>query len=111
MFTQNSRWISARWKALTVLRNHREGDNTAGLLDELDNVVVRELNDWAAVDRWDTIADMQQATSVGGTALDNAADLVRNHWKHSWRANAAWESKMRARRTVWPTRKFIFKKY
>lgn len=111
MFTQDSQWASARWKALTVLRNHREGDNTAGLLDELDNVVVRELNDWAAVDRWDTIADMQQATSVGGTALDNTADLVRNHWKHSWRANAAWESKMRPRRTVWPTLKFIFKKY
>lgn len=66
-------------RTLTVLRNHSEGDHTAGFLDKLDNVIVRELDDGAPVDRRDTISDMQQATSVGGTAFDNAANLVRNH--------------------------------
>lgn len=73
--------------SLTVLRNHREGDDTASLLDKLDNVVVRELDDGAPVDRRDAVANVQQATSVSGTALDDAANLVRNHWKDSCWAN------------------------
>lgn len=84
-----------KMRALTILRNHSEGDNVAGLLDKLDNVIVRELDDGAPVDRWDTISDVQQAAAVGGTAFNNAADLVRNNWKYSyeekWDIKAAWQ--------------------
>lgn len=66
-------------RALTVLRDHSEGDDVAGVLDKLDDVVVRELDDGAPVDRRDTISDVQQATAVGGTAFNNAANLVRNN--------------------------------
>lgn len=79
---------------LTVLRNHSEGDNIACILDKLDDVIVRELDDGAPVDCWDTIPDVQQATAVGGTSLDDAADFVRNNWKDSdeetWHVNVLW---------------------
>lgn len=38
-------------KARTILRHHGEGDNVASLLDKLHNVIVRELDDGAPVDR------------------------------------------------------------
>ncbi len=65
---------------LTVLGNHSEGDNIAGILDKLNNVIVRELNDGAPVNRWDTISNMQQATAVRGTAFNDSANFVRNNW-------------------------------
>lgn len=37
-----------------------------------------ELDDGAPVDRRDAISDVQQAAAVGGTALDDSADFVRN---------------------------------
>lgn len=67
--------------ALTVLGNHSEGDDIACFFDQLDDVVVGELDDGAPVDRWDAISDVQQAAAVGGTALDDSADFVRNDWK------------------------------
>lgn len=70
---------------LTVLGNHSEGDNIAGLLDKLDNVIVRELDDGAPVDRWDTISDVQQAAAVGGTAFNDSANFVWNNWKSRYR--------------------------
>lgn len=66
--------------ARTILRNHSEGDNGASLLDKLDNVAVRELNDRASVYGRDAISHMQQATAVSGTALDDASDFMWNHW-------------------------------
>lgn len=79
---------------LTVLRNHSEGDDIARVLDKLDDVIVRELDDGAPVDCWDPIPDVQQAAAVGGTSLDDAADFVRNNWKDSggetWDANVLW---------------------
>lgn len=66
---------------LTILRNNSEGDNIASILDELNNVIVRELDDGASIDRWDTISHMQQATAVGGTAFDDSANFVRDNWK------------------------------
>lgn len=65
--------------ALTVLRNHSEGDNGASILDKLDYVAVRELNDRAPVDGRDAISDVQQATAVSGAALDDAANFMWNH--------------------------------
>lgn len=65
--------------ALTILRNHSEGDNGTGILDKLDNVTVRELNDRAPVYGRDAISDVQQATAVSGAALDDAADFMWNH--------------------------------
>lgn len=70
---------------LTVLGNHSERDDGASVLDELHDVVVRELNDGAPVYGWDAISYMQQAAAVGGTALDDAADFMRNHWKQAFR--------------------------
>lgn len=63
---------------LTVLRHHRQGDDAAGILDELHDVVVGELDDGAPVDRRDAIPHVQQAAAVGGAALDDPADFVRN---------------------------------
>lgn len=74
--------MSQRVWILTILRNHSQGDNTASILDQLDDVTVRELNDRAPVYSWDPIADMQKATAVSGTALNDAADFMWNHWKH-----------------------------
>lgn len=65
--------------ALTILRNHSEGDNGASILDKLDNVTVRELNDRAPVYGRDAISDVQQATAVSGATLDDAADFMWNH--------------------------------
>lgn len=42
----------------TILGDHSERDHVAGLLDELDDVIVRELQDGAAVDGWDAVADV-----------------------------------------------------
>lgn len=64
----------------TILRNHSEGDHVAGLLDEQHNVVVRELDDGAPVDRWDTISDVQQAAAIRGTAINDSPDFVWNDW-------------------------------
>lgn len=64
----------------TILRNHSEGNNGASLLDELDNVTVRELDDRASVYSRDAISHVQQAAAVGGAALDDAADFMWNHW-------------------------------
>ena len=63
----------------TVLRNHSEGDNIAGFLDKLNNVIVRELNDRAPVDCRDTNSDVQQAAAVGGTAFNDSANFVWNN--------------------------------
>lgn len=75
----NIRPWQTKMRALTVLRDHSEGDDVAGILDKLDDVIVRQLDDGAPVDRRDTISDVQQATAVGGTAFNNAANLVRNN--------------------------------
>ncbi len=66
--------------ALTILRNHSECDNTAGILNKLNDVVVRELDDGAPVDRRDSISNVQQAAAVGGTALNDSANFVWNNW-------------------------------
>lgn len=64
-------------RRLTVFGHHSEGDRVACVLDELDDVVVRQLHDGLAVDGGDTVAHPHPAQSVGGAALDDAADLVR----------------------------------
>lgn len=66
-------------KVLTVLRNHSQGDDSPRILDELNNVTVRELNDGAAIDRRDTVSNVQQAAAVSGTALYDSANFVRNN--------------------------------
>lgn len=50
-FRNINRGTSGGTTTLTILGNHSEGDHTAGFLDKLDNVVVRELDDGAPVDR------------------------------------------------------------
>lgn len=64
-------------RPLTVFGHHSEGDRIAGVLDELDDVVVRQLHDGLAVDGRDAVAHPHPAQAVGGAALDDAADLVR----------------------------------
>ena len=64
---------------LTVLRNYSESDHVAGLLDQLHDVVVRELDDRAPVDGRDAISDVQQAAAVRGTAFDDPANFVRDN--------------------------------
>ena len=65
----------------TVLGDHGEGDGVAGLLDELDYVVVGQLHDGAPVDGGDAVAHVQPAAALGGAALDDAANLMRNDWR------------------------------
>ena len=62
-----------------VLGHHGEGDHTAGVLDDLDDVVVGQLYDGASVHRRDAVAHVQQATAVCGAALDDAANLMGDH--------------------------------
>lgn len=45
-------------KILTVLWNNCECDDAAGILDELNNVIVGELDDGAPIDCRDAISDM-----------------------------------------------------
>lgn len=66
---------------LTVFRNNGESDNIAGFLDKLNNVAVRQLDDRLAVDRWDTIADMEEAAAVSGTAFDDSTNFVWYNWE------------------------------
>lgn len=68
-------------EVLTILRNHSQGDDSPGILDELNNVTVRELDDGAAIDRRDTVSNVQQAAAVSGTALNDPANFVRDNWK------------------------------
>lgn len=75
--------------ALTILWNHSEGDNIAGILNKLNNVIVRELDNGASVDRWDTISDVQQTTAVGWTSFNDSANFVWNNW------NGRYEREMR----------------
>lgn len=63
---------------LTVFGHHGEGDRVAGVLDELHDVIVRQLHDGLAVDGRDAVADSHPAQAVGGASLDDAADLVRD---------------------------------
>lgn len=61
----------------TVFRHNSEGDRIAGILDELDDIVMRQLHDGAAVDSRDTISHLHLTYAVCWAALDNTANLVR----------------------------------
>lgn len=61
----------------TIFRHHSEGHSIAGVLDELDDVVVRQLHNGATVDGRDTVSHLHLTQAVRGAALDDAADLVR----------------------------------
>lgn len=67
---------TAKVGTLTVLRNNSEGDNVASILDKLNNVIVRQLDDGAPVNCRDTISNMQKATAVGGTAFNDSANFM-----------------------------------
>lgn len=45
----------------TVLRYNGEGDGIAGIFNELDDIVVRQLHDGLAVDGRDTVSHLQLA--------------------------------------------------
>lgn len=61
----------------TVFRHDSEGDTIAGVFDELDNIVVRQLHDGEVVDSGDTVPHFHLTYAVGGAALDNTPNLVR----------------------------------
>ena len=58
-------------RALTILGDHGEGDCIACILDELHDVAMLQRHDGQAVHRADPVPDLQHATAVRGTALDN----------------------------------------
>lgn len=108
---KSKHWIEPNWsqdqhncrcghtERLTVLGNHSEGDNVAGILDKLNNVIVRELNDGAPVDRWDTISDVQQAAAVGGAAFNDPANFVWNDW--NGRYEGKWDIETQIEWPLW----------
>lgn len=61
----------------TILRHNSEGDRSAGILDELDDIVVRQLHDGLAVDSRDTVSHLHLTYTVCRAALNNTANLVR----------------------------------
>lgn len=61
----------------TIFRHNSEGDRIARVLDELDDIVVRQVHDGLAVDSGDTVAHPHPTQTVCRAALNNTANLVR----------------------------------
>jgi len=68
--------VSTCW--LTFLRDDPQGDAEAGVLDQLDDVGVRHVDDGLAVHGQDAVAHLQLPAAVGRASLDDAPDFMRH---------------------------------
>ena len=66
---------------LTFLWDDLQSDAEARVLDQLDDVGVRHVDDGLAVDGQDAVAHLQLGAAVRRTALDDASDLVWHGWE------------------------------
>lgn len=71
----------------TIFRHNRERDRIASILDELDDIVVRQLHDGPTIDSRDTVSNLHLTYAVCRAALNNTANLVRNNWNRETQRN------------------------
>lgn len=62
--------------SLTFLRYDPQGDAEARVLDQLNDVGVRHVDDGLAVHRQDPVSHLQLPAAVGRAALDDAANFM-----------------------------------
>ena len=65
-------------KALTFFGNDRQGDGDTGILDQLHDVVVGQVDDGLPVHGGDEVSDLELPTAVGGAPVYDSADFMRN---------------------------------
>lgn len=65
-------------QALTFFGNDRQGDGDAGILDQLHDAVVGQVDDGLPVHRGDEVSDLELPTAVGGASVYDSADFMGN---------------------------------
>lgn len=77
--TETSAWGRQGSHFLTFFSNDCQCDSDSGIFDQLNNIIMRQVNNGLPIHRRDVISDFQFSTAISWTPLYDSANFMRNN--------------------------------